>query len=109
MDQQQIKHAPQQPPYVVIDGHPVATHSETRVDPVKDSTGANLFEWFELWMPAILIIIPAWFAYKTMKEKARIANEERRMKYREENREEEFVDTTVLEWAQAELKKRKKK
>jgi len=76
-------------------------------DPVKDTTGATMFEWFQAWMPLLLVAVPIWWAWKQAKMKQSKMNAERLERYREEGREHEYSDKTKLNMIFDEITRRK--
>ena len=85
------------------------TQQTIEVDPIKEATGANAFEWFQAWMPLLLVIIPIWWAWKQARMAQDRRNAERLDRYRKEGREHEYSDMTVMQWARNEMTKSKDK
>lgn len=87
-------------------GHKLPKHEQQAV---VHHDGPDLHQWFEsfsgFWIAGILPIILAWFAWRSLKLKVQQHNKLRREKYESLNKEQDYSDDTVLDWARKQMKK----
>ena len=72
---------------------------------------ADAFAWVQLWMPFLLLVVPLWIGYKSLKLRTDAANKERQKKWEEEHNSDEDDDApsdrTVLQHVRTLMKEKK--